>query len=128
MLTGRAMHTKRGNLAQFSLIPKKGPARKGHTFPVRSELEAKMRSLLETIDLLGKQKDVFITQQQFLQAAEINKTISETQTERAQLKEQLQQLVNSAKESARHKKRRKEGKPTMTLTMTISGLVKGAIF
>ena len=75
-----------------------------------------MKSVMETIELLEKHKDTYIVQQKFLQAAEINKTISDHQTERAQLKEQLQQLVKLANESARHKKRRREvSKPKKTV-------------
>ena len=66
-------------------------------------IKAKIKSVMETIEPLEKQKDVYVTQQKILLAVEINKTISDHQTERGQLQEQLQQVVKLADEPARHK-------------------------
>lgn len=101
---------RKGKSRSLELNPEPSRKRKYVTSEVKSkhveDLQVNIASLEETIELLEKQKQVYIGQDKFLLAAETNSSIDEKRQQKQKIMEELLKLTGSQK---RPKKKRKIG-------------------
>ena len=99
---------KKGKSRSLELNPEPSKKRKYVTSEVKSkhveDLQLNIASLEETIELLEKQKQIYIGQDKFLQAAETNSSISEKRQEKQKMTEELVKLTSSKKSSKKKRK------------------------
>ena len=70
-----------------------------------ASLTDQITSVEETMSLLQKQKEQYVTSNKFIQAAEINTSIGEKGAAKTKLQEELSRVNMASSQAIRHKRR-----------------------